>query len=632
MKHTNAPLLSVSLLIPIAVCMTLWVTSVKAQVKQTEAQAEDPQKGNITQQRMPDAQAAKPESAINPSCREQTAINAVLEQIKGFYESGDALALQSKLDPAMVGYLGYVEAFKRETVQFTQRQLSYALPVYQCGPDVAIVSFSWEKRFFDVVSFKPALTTGSSSILLQRDNTSGWRMIASAGDNLFSSASGSRAQLNVNGSVNVGLLFQSAPALLNRGVNALVAQKGLAPINIEVIDADQIGKGSVNVLLSTDYGDVERVSLPEVSPGKFVLTGVQLALAMPMQYNNSLEVLNASRIEILYVDEKSGGLAGAQVLRARLPITNNTLSLGPNAFTFNQVPAQPADTVVTSNAFVVNGLTASSSATATAPGQLIVDGAPAVSGSPIRNGQTVAVRLTALPAVGSVASSTVSINGLTATFSVTTAPITGPNAFSFNQIPSQLPGTTVTSNVITVSGLSAASTVTATAPGQLIVDGAPAVSGSAIRNGQTVGVRLTALTPAGSNVSSTVSINGMTSTFFVSTLAVTTPTAFAIPTAIQIGAAVAGNPTRFCVGGTFTSTPVTITGINTNVSVLITPSFGYTVSAIGGATISPNGTLILTATADPTITGAIAAPSALLPVATITVGTGAPVSWTRRCN
>jgi hypothetical protein len=629
MKHATPQLMSLSYLIPVVVCMAVWLTiATPAKAQQTQA---EPQLGDITQKRTPDQPEASTASPINPSCREQTAINAVLGQIKGFYESGDALALQSKLDPAMVGYLGYVEAFKRETVQFTQRQLSYAIPVYQCGPDVAVVSFSWEKRFFDVVSFKPGLITGSSTILLQRDSTSGWRMIATAGDNLFSSTVGTRAQLNVNGTVNASLLFQTLPNT-NPQLRALNAQNVLAPISVEVIDADQIGKGNVNVLLSTDYGDVERVTLPEVSPGRFLLTGVQLALAMPTQYNNTLEVLNANRIEILYVDEKSGGLAGAQVLRARLPITNNKLALGPNAFTFNQVPAQAADTIVTSNAFVVNGLTASSTITATAPGQLIVDGTPAVSGSSIRNGQTVAVRLTALPAVGSVAISTVSINGVNASFSVTTAPITGPNAFSFIQVPAQLPGATVTSNAITVSGLSAASTVTASAPGQLLVDGAPAISGSPIRNGQTVAVRLTALTPAGSSASSTVSINGVTSTFFVTTLAVTTPTLFSIPTAIQIGTAVPGNPTRFCVGGTFTSTPVTITGINTNVSVVITPSFGYAVSALSGATIGPNGTLTLTATADPTATGAIAAPSAVLPVATITVGTGAPVIWTRKCN
>jgi hypothetical protein len=121
---------------------------------------------------------------ISDLCTQDTsAMNAFNEFLRA-YEFGNTALIQNRLDPAMVGYQRFIDGIIQDNNRSKQLRVFLKDTQSQCGPDITVIQTLWEKRYLDVNTFQPGLTTGRSTILMHRDQA-GWKFAAIAGDNLF---------------------------------------------------------------------------------------------------------------------------------------------------------------------------------------------------------------------------------------------------------------------------------------------------------------------------------------------------------------------------------------------------------------------------------------------------------------
>lgn len=102
-------------------------------------------------------------------------------------------------------------------------------------------------------------------------------------------------------------------------------------------------------------------------------------------------------------------------------------------------------------------------------------------------------------------------------------PDTTPNAFTLNVVADAEPGADVVSEPITVGGINAPAAISVEGGQYSINAGDYTSSAGSVTNGQTVTVKVVASTSLETDVSATLNIGGVTSTFVVTTLADTTP-------------------------------------------------------------------------------------------------------------
>jgi hypothetical protein len=101
------------------------------------------------------------------------------------YERGDIGFIQQRIDPAMVGFgvlindiIAGNNAQRQTRVQILDRQM-------QCGPDVAVIDFAWEKYYLASANFQPVVTRGRGSVLISGlgNGLNGqWRISGLVGD------------------------------------------------------------------------------------------------------------------------------------------------------------------------------------------------------------------------------------------------------------------------------------------------------------------------------------------------------------------------------------------------------------------------------------------------------------------
>jgi hypothetical protein len=222
----------------------------------------------------------------------QTA-RAALDELIRAYEVGNLSLLQARLDPAMIGYQRFLDGAREDANRLKQIRIHLFDTQTTIGPDIAVVQTNWEKRFISVTSFQPGLFSGSSKFMLQKKPT-GWTVIAFAGDNLFSSASGVLGQIRVNGGVAMVTLPPAA-----------TIQGGLSvPLSIEVVDPDQAGMHSVIVDATTSSGDRESLTLAETTPGRF--TSVVSLLHAPAVVGDGRIQAAPGSLTLRYLDRNPG--------------------------------------------------------------------------------------------------------------------------------------------------------------------------------------------------------------------------------------------------------------------------------------------------------------------------------------
>jgi hypothetical protein len=225
------------------------------------------------------------------------AARSALDEIIRAYETGDIGLIQSRLDPAMIGYQRFIDGMRRDTTSLKQIRLHLFEAQVTAGPDVAMIQAAWEKRFFGVTDFTPGLFTGRSTFLMHRAKD-GWRMAAVSGDNPFSSESGVLATLTVMpGNFPLAAL---APC-----------PGGLVPVSIELVDPDLAGLQSVAVDFMTNQRDRESIVLTAISPGRFRRAALPICqeAITPIPGNGIIEINNTAvpaTLTFRYVDANPG--------------------------------------------------------------------------------------------------------------------------------------------------------------------------------------------------------------------------------------------------------------------------------------------------------------------------------------
>jgi hypothetical protein len=223
----------------------------------------------------------------------QTELQALIRA----YETGNINALQSRLDPAMIGYQRFVDGVIRDNNLLKQLRVHLFDTQVLAGPDVAVIQTGWEKRFLSLTDFQPGLFTGRSTFLLHRDKDQ-WKIAAFAGDNLFASQSGVLAQLT------------ASPAVFTAPAGGC----GVCPtISIILLDPDLAQQGTAAVELISSQGDRESLTLTATTPGRFTGTiGTLIDNAQPIVIGSGVVDINSNpallpvSITVRYRDQNPG--------------------------------------------------------------------------------------------------------------------------------------------------------------------------------------------------------------------------------------------------------------------------------------------------------------------------------------
>ncbi len=170
---------------------------------------------------------------VSTQCAPNAPAQKALDDLIRAYEQGDIAFLQQHLSPSMVGYGALINDIQTSTVAQRQTRIQIKDRQMQCGPDVASITFSWEKTFLDAVSFQPGIVRGTGSVLLTGLNGGQWQVGGLAGSSPFASAGNAPS---TDGTITVSqpsIDFSNNPsgctqALVSVNVSALLSG-GLGP-------------------------------------------------------------------------------------------------------------------------------------------------------------------------------------------------------------------------------------------------------------------------------------------------------------------------------------------------------------------------------------------------------------------
>lgn len=289
MKRTAARTVGIGLIVSLALAPLM------------EALAAEPQaaaQGKTAQTATP---AVKPIADLAEAQKIQQALNDFISA----YETGNIAVIRDRLDPSMIGYQRFLDGVVRDTTALKQIRIHLLDTQTLAGPDVAVIQTNWEKRFIAVSSFRPGLFTGHSTFLFHRGKE-GWRIAAFGGDNLFASQSGVLAQLTFGPAI-IPLASIPVPLAAPVVVNLTV--------QIEVLDPDIAGMGSINVDVVSDQGDRETVALTETTPGRYTQTTLRFGrTAVVVPGNGQIDVLGPTTLTLRYMDNNPGNNRPPSVL------------------------------------------------------------------------------------------------------------------------------------------------------------------------------------------------------------------------------------------------------------------------------------------------------------------------------
>lgn len=489
-------------------------------------------------------------SAARETCTGSPSPLDDLMEIVRAYEAGDASALERRLDPAMLGLQRFRDALTADLTKQKQIRLLVKDVTMQCGPGLATLQFSWEKRFLEVTTFQPGLFEGRATMLMHTGR-GGWRLAGISGDNPFASSLGTLGEL----------VFGPAFPLASVG-----ATPTPVPVTVSVTDADLAGLGLLRVQVVTSAGDAETLSLPETSPGRFGVATLVVAAGSPVPGDGVVQLASGTSLELRYVDTRPGGNRPATVLTRTLRPTGAVAlaDTTPDPFGFPPVTQAVASSEVTSAIAVITGINAPATATITG-GLFSVNGGPFTAApAAILEGQTVAVRVTAAAAAGGQASATLVVGGVSGTFRVTTATAGAdatPDPLAYAPVTNAVPGSSVDSAPALVTGINVPAAVTISGGTYSVNGGAFTGAAGTVTNGQSVVVRVVAPAANLATASATLTVGGVAATFTVTTAGVavdTTPDPFTFRSLSGV-----------TPGSLVSSAAVVVTGINAPAPVYV---------------------------------------------------------------
>lgn len=252
----------------------------------------------------------------------------------------------------------------------------------------------------------------------------------------------------------------------------------------------------------------------------------------------------------------------------------------PNQFSFNDVTGVALSSTQTSNQVTIGGINTSVAVSVSGGTYSKNSGAYTSSAGTAVNGDTFTVRHTSAGTFSTAVNTTLTVGGVSDTFtSATLAEDTTPNSFTFTDQTNVQLNTTQTSNLITISGINSTASVSITGGTYSKNGGAYTSASGTATNGDTFRVRHTSSSNFSSSVNTTLTVGGVSDTFTTTTGAAdSTPNSFTF-----------NDQTNVQLNTTQTSNEITISGINTSVSVSVS---GGTYSKNGGAYTSASGTAV----------------------------------------
>ncbi|MFM7330847.1 MAG: FecR domain-containing protein, partial [Brachymonas sp.] len=197
----------------------------------TDAQTNQPARLQTRQQQVSGSGGVSPQGnpRISSQCTPDAPAQQALDALLRAYERGDIAFLQRHIDPTMIGFgtlindvINDSNAQRQTRIQITDRQM-------QCGPDVAVIDFAWEKYFLASASFQPVVTRGRGSVLISGlgGGLGGqWRISGLVGDSpLRSGGAGADGTVQASSSASFGSvpLSCSAPPVSGTATATLLA-------------------------------------------------------------------------------------------------------------------------------------------------------------------------------------------------------------------------------------------------------------------------------------------------------------------------------------------------------------------------------------------------------------------------
>jgi hypothetical protein len=499
---------------------------------------------------------------VNLECSTSHAASKTLAEFVQAYEANDLATIRNRLDPALIGYQRFLDGLVADFSRQKQLRLFLKDTQMQCGPDVTVINVTWEKRFLELNTFQPGFLTGRMSILLHR-NLDQWRMAAVGGDSPFgTAASGAAADLTVAPAVDI--------SPLSVVTSSMAAKAKATPINLpfslNVVDADQAGRGSVQIVVTSSKGDRETFTLTESSPGRFTRANMPFQVATATPGDGVLQVEAGCVLTVRYADLNPGNNRPATVLTRTVPTTGtpSTIDALPDAFSFIAVSNASPGATVTSNAIAVTGINTSVPIGITGGTYSVNGGAFTAAPGGVGNGAMVQVRVIASAAPSTPVTATLNIGGVSGAFVVSTGVSdTTPDAFTFAPLSGVPTSSINTSAPIMVSGINAPAPIS-TMGGTYSINGGPfTAAAGTVNNGAMVQLQVIASPAASTPTSATLTIGGVSGTFTVTTAAVvadTTPNPFFFPTITNIGPSTVMTSSPQIISGIDAPTPVSISG------------------------------------------------------------------------
>ncbi len=338
--------------------------------------------------------------------------------------------------------------------------------------------------------------------------------------------------------------------------NTVVTSASVTIAGIEApVTASVTGPGSPVLILNGDAAGAAAT--------QSVTAGDELAVRLTASNDYSTPV--TAQVSV-------GGVVG------EFTVTTRAANTTPGALSFESVTGAEPGAVITSSTAVVSGLEAPVTATVTGDGSpvLILNGnvAGAAASQQVNAGDELQVRLTASTAFATARTASVDVGGVVATFVVTTrAANTTPGPFSFAAVSGVELDAAVTSSAATVTAVEVPVTATVTGDGSpvLIVNGnvGGAATSQQVSAGDELQVRITSSDSYATPHTATVTINGATAQFMVTTrTADTTPDPFSFDpiSGVEPGTAVVSSTVT--VGGVEVPVTATVTGGGSPVLIL----------------------------------------------------------------
>jgi hypothetical protein len=503
--------------------------------------------------------AERQRAARLPACDGESAPARVLEEFIRAFEMGNLALIRERVDPMMPGYQRFMDEVQQDINNLKQLRLFIKDVNVQCGPDLTVISFTWEKRYLELLTFDPRLVTGRGQILFHRaaDN---WRIAAVSGANPFASRLGSLARIVFGPTLDISTL--DAGTAQPGSPQARAASPADINLTMEVSDADLATRTSIIVELTTASGDRETVNLPAVRPGVFRRDRQRASTNPPIPGNGILELRVSEVVTLRYADPQPGGDRPPATLTQTVTVSGMPIVVDttPDPFAYTNVVGIAPNLGIESAAIVVSGINRPAPISVVG-GQYRIDGA-ALSSAPatIRSGQRVSLFVVSAAEPMASRTATLNIGGVTGSFTVTTAAqvINTPEPFTFIPVTGAMPSSLVVSNEIVVRGVTVAIPASI-ANGEYSVNGGAftAIAGS-VRANDRIRVRIVASATPGGSASTTLLLGGLAGTFTVTTAIPTElePFSFSPVTGATANSNVASN--RITVNGLASGATATI--------------------------------------------------------------------------